>query len=545
MSARRRERRPARRALLRDLQPAGREPPARDPRSALNSRARRRAVVPRQGAADDRVRAVAARDRGARDVPEGSPRDEAGLGGRHPRLPRRLPAAEAPRDRARAARGLGARRRLDERARARASTSAASTSRCSLGYPGSVASTWQQAGRAGRRSGTSVAVLVANSTPLNQFVAKNPDYFFGAPVEQGRINPDNLQILVNHIKCAAFELPFADDERFGKENLAEILEFLEEQKLLHRAGDRWHWTSESYPADAVSLRSVSSDNFVVQDVTREPRIIAEVDYDSRAVDAPREGDLHPGGPHLLRREVRPRGAARRGARGRGRLLHRRDHLHEGAHPRPLRGGAARRRPAQPRRGARHLAGRGLQEDQVPHQRERRLGRAADARERDAHDLVLAHGAARADARAALHARGAARRRRRALLHARPAGGALPDVRPPRPRRRARRQRPGRGAHRARACCGSARRRAPAATSRRPATTTSRTSSSTTTTRAASASPSRSTGSTTGCSPRAARSSPPAPASDGCPSCVGPAGEVGSRGKEVALAILDAVRVPAA
>src|SRR5688572_24786983 len=128
------------------------------------------------------------------------------------------------------------------------------------GYPGSVASTWQQAGRAGRRSGTSVAVLVANSTPLNQFIAKNPEYFFGAAVEQARINPDNLHILVSHVKCAAFELPFAADESFGREDLTEILGFLEEERLVHRAGDKWHWTSESYPADAVSLRSVSSDN---------------------------------------------------------------------------------------------------------------------------------------------------------------------------------------------------------------------------------------------------------------------------------------------
>jgi DEAD/DEAH box helicase domain-containing protein len=149
-----------------------------------------------------------------------------------------------------------------------------------LGYPGSVASTWQQAGRAGRRSGTSAAVLVANSTPLNQFIAKHPDYFFDSPVERARINADNLQILVNHIKCAAFELPFTGDEPFGGEDLREILKFLEGEKLLHRSGDRWHWTSESYPADAISLRSVSSDNFVVQDITKEPRIIAEVDYDS-------------------------------------------------------------------------------------------------------------------------------------------------------------------------------------------------------------------------------------------------------------------------
>jgi len=153
-----------------------------------------------------------------------------------------------------------------------------------VGYPGSVASTWQQAGRAGRRSGASVAVLVANSTPLNQYLARHPDYFFDAPVEEGRVNPDNLHILVSHVKCAAFELPFSREEArpgaFGPEDLGEILRWLEEERLLHRAGDRWHWTSESYPADAVSLRSVSSDNFVVQDVTRDPRIIAEVDYDS-------------------------------------------------------------------------------------------------------------------------------------------------------------------------------------------------------------------------------------------------------------------------
>ncbi len=149
-----------------------------------------------------------------------------------------------------------------------------------LGYPGSVASAWQQAGRAGRRSGASAAVMVANSTPLNQFIAKHPDYFFDAKVEEARINPENLHILLSHVKCAAFELPFVGGEVFGKEDLGQILGYLEQEKLLHRAGDRWHWTSESYPADAVSLRSVSSDNFLVQDVTREPRIVAEVDYDS-------------------------------------------------------------------------------------------------------------------------------------------------------------------------------------------------------------------------------------------------------------------------
>ena len=111
-------------------------------------------------------------------------------------------------------------------------------------------------------------------------MAAHPEYLFEAPVEQGRINPDNLQILLSHVKCAAFELPFTDDEAFGAEDLGELLRFLEEQRLLHRSAGRWHWTSESYPADAVSLRSVSSDNFIVQDVTGDPRVIAEVDYDS-------------------------------------------------------------------------------------------------------------------------------------------------------------------------------------------------------------------------------------------------------------------------
>jgi DEAD/DEAH box helicase domain-containing protein len=146
------------------------------------------------------------------------------------------------------------------------------------GYPGSIASTWQQAGRAGRRTGVSVAVFVANSNPLNQFVVNHPDYFFGGSPEHGLINPDNLSILVDHIKCASFELPFQDGEKFGKENLAEILSFLQEKNVLHHSDGRWHWTTDAYPADNVSLRSVSSDNFIVYDDSREPRIVAEVDF---------------------------------------------------------------------------------------------------------------------------------------------------------------------------------------------------------------------------------------------------------------------------
>jgi DEAD/DEAH box helicase domain-containing protein len=149
------------------------------------------------------------------------------------------------------------------------------------GYPGTLASLWQRAGRAGRRAGASVAVLVASSAPLDQFIAQNPEYFFERSPEHAQINPDNLEILVNHLKCAAFELPLEASERFGSADLGTLCEFLAERGFLHRAGDgRWHWTHEAYPADAVSLRRVSSDNFVVVDATAEPQIIAEVDFPS-------------------------------------------------------------------------------------------------------------------------------------------------------------------------------------------------------------------------------------------------------------------------
>jgi DEAD/DEAH box helicase domain-containing protein len=149
-----------------------------------------------------------------------------------------------------------------------------------VGYPGSVASAWQQAGRAGRRTGTSVAVLVANSTPLNQFIAKNPDYFFGSPVEQGRVNPDNLQILCQPRQVRGLRAALRGGRGLREGEPPRDPEVPRGREAAPPGGGRWHWTSESYPADAVSLRSVSSDNFVIQDVTGEPRIIAEVDYDS-------------------------------------------------------------------------------------------------------------------------------------------------------------------------------------------------------------------------------------------------------------------------
>ncbi len=137
------------------------------------------------------------------------------------------------------------------------------------GYPGSITSTWQRAGRAGRRSGSSCAIFVASSAPLDQFIVQHPDYFFGSSPEHAHIQPDNLEILVNHLKCAAFELPLSPEERFGNVDLAALCEQLGEAGFLHKSGGNWHWVQEAYPADTISLRSVTSDNFVIIDTTGE------------------------------------------------------------------------------------------------------------------------------------------------------------------------------------------------------------------------------------------------------------------------------------
>ncbi len=146
------------------------------------------------------------------------------------------------------------------------------------GYPGTISSTWQQAGRAGRRMGTAIALMVASSNPLDQYIIQHPEYFLGRPPENGLINPNNLYILISHIKCAAFELPFEDGEAFGVETLDEILSFLEDEKILRHVGGRWHWTAEHFPAESVSLRSAANENFVIIDITKpHHRVIGETD----------------------------------------------------------------------------------------------------------------------------------------------------------------------------------------------------------------------------------------------------------------------------
>lgn len=148
-----------------------------------------------------------------------------------------------------------------------------------VGYPGTVSSTWQQAGRAGRKAGVSAAFLVASSHPLDQYIMHHPEYFFRQSPESAVINPNNLVILMSHLKCAAFELPFEDGEQFGIQSSGELLQYLEEHGVLLHQDGRFHWTSEAYPAEQVSLRSASTDNVVIIDTSAkaEHTVIGEMD----------------------------------------------------------------------------------------------------------------------------------------------------------------------------------------------------------------------------------------------------------------------------
>lgn len=149
------------------------------------------------------------------------------------------------------------------------------------GYPGTIAASLQRLGRAGRRLGPSLGVMVATSNALDQYIIRHPEFFLTASPEHARIHPDHLLILLDHVRCAAFELSFARGERFGDENLDEVLGYLEQEGIVQSQGDRWYWVGDSYPANAVSLRSVADGNFVVIDIADgAQRILAEVDYTS-------------------------------------------------------------------------------------------------------------------------------------------------------------------------------------------------------------------------------------------------------------------------
>jgi len=169
------------------------------------------------------------------------------------------------------------------------------------GFPGSFASFWQQAGRAGRRGGISIAFLVASSAPLDQYIIGHPEYFFGRSPESGRIDPANPYIFMDHVRCAAYELPFdeaevdehspfadtaktgdgAADSKGPDEALRDALAWLERDGIVRFAGGRWYWSADAYPSEAVSLRSASSDNVVIVDRTGGgARVVGEMDRPS-------------------------------------------------------------------------------------------------------------------------------------------------------------------------------------------------------------------------------------------------------------------------
>ena len=148
------------------------------------------------------------------------------------------------------------------------------------GYPGTISSTWQQAGRAGRRKGTSVMVMVASSAAIDQYIVTHPHYFFSQSPEHALLNPDNLYVLLSHFKCAAYELPFEDGETFGGvASTQELLDYLAEENILRHVEGRYHWMAEDFPASEISLRSAASENFLIVDITNPAhhRVVGEMD----------------------------------------------------------------------------------------------------------------------------------------------------------------------------------------------------------------------------------------------------------------------------
>jgi len=152
-----------------------------------------------------------------------------------------------------------------------------------VGYPGTIASTWQQLGRAGRRSG-SVGVLVASSSPLDQFIVRHPEYFLSRDPEEGLIDPDNLLLLAGHLQAGLFELPFDSGERLGSADVRELLALFEEDGSATQADGRWFWSRQAFPAEEVHLRRIAADNVVIIDTSHpRPQVIGEMDQFSAPV----------------------------------------------------------------------------------------------------------------------------------------------------------------------------------------------------------------------------------------------------------------------
>ena len=281
------------------------------------------------------------------------------------------------------------------------------------GYPGSVAATWQQIGRAGRRQGTSVAVLVASGAPVDQYVIHHPEFLLEGTPEEARLDPDNLHVLLAHLRAATFELPFEPGEVFGPGAGRRPA------RVPRRGGARppgrrraLVLVSENFPASEISLRTAAPgerrDHRHDAGSAAGPRRGGPV---QRPGPRPRAGDLHPRVGPVPRRPARLGRAQGVRPQDRRRPLHLREPGGDAQAARGVRRGAGDRRDAQARRGDGREPRDAVQEAQVRHRRERRLGADRPAGARAPDDRVLAHRGPRPRALAARRAgRRAARRR---------------------------------------------------------------------------------------------------------------------------------------
>ncbi len=259
------------------------------------------------------------------------------------------------------------------------------------GYPGSIAATWQQFGRAGRRGGTSRRRPVASSAPVDQYVVHHPEFLLEGTPEEARADPDNLHVLLAHLRAAIFELPFEPGEVFGPAPADDLLAFLAEERHVRQAGDgRWYWSSENFPASEISLRTAAPGERRDHRHDAGPSARARRGRPvQRPGPRPRARHLHPRVDPVPRR---PPGVDRaQGVRppDRRRPLHVRQPRGDAQAARGLRRGAGHRRAAGPRRGHGRQPRHPLQEAQVPDRRERRLGPGRPSRARAPDDRLLA------------------------------------------------------------------------------------------------------------------------------------------------------------
>jgi DEAD/DEAH box helicase domain-containing protein len=147
-----------------------------------------------------------------------------------------------------------------------------------IGFPGTIASLWQQAGRAGRKSEDSLTVFIAYNDPVEQYLMRHPEYLFGQSPENAVIDPENVYMLVSHLRCAAHELPLSEEDAdvFGELALP-LLDVLCEHGDLTQIGDKWYWASTAYPASESDLRVISNDTYTIMDISRGNLVLGSMD----------------------------------------------------------------------------------------------------------------------------------------------------------------------------------------------------------------------------------------------------------------------------